>query len=95
MTGNDGARNVKKVFRAVTGGRTAPKISTGQRHNAVLEAKTQGFHVGRRVRIGTVPGVVIGYNIGGRGKFHGATYPLVVQTRFGIAKCSLAEIHLA
>lgn len=62
---------------------------------AIREAQEQGYLIGRRVRIGRVKGTVIGYNIAGRGRFHGAGFPLLVQTTYGIAKCSLAETELA
>ncbi len=51
-----------------------------------------GFRVGRRVRLGCVPGAVVGYNIGRFGRFSGASYPLLVKTEFGITKCSLREV---
>lgn len=59
---------------------------------SVDRAIRAGFSVGRRVRLGCVQGSVVGYNIGRFGRFSGASYPLLVRTEFGIAKCSLSEI---
>jgi hypothetical protein len=39
-----------------------------------------------------VCGSVIGYNIASSGRFGGASYPLLVETEFGIAKCSMTEV---
>ncbi|ATE62581.1 hypothetical protein [Thauera sinica] len=54
-----------------------------------------GFRIGRRVRIGRIPGAVVGYNISRFGRFCGASYPLLVETEFGVAKCSLHEVAAA
>ena len=67
----------------------------GGAEQAVRHAIRAGFRVGRAVRIGRVSGRVVGYNIGARGRFSGACYPLVVETALGIAKCSEAELTAA
>lgn len=59
---------------------------------SIHRAIDAGFRIGRRVRIGRVPGSVIGYNIANSGRFGGAAYPLLVETEFGIAKCSMLEV---
>jgi hypothetical protein len=68
-------------------------------HGAVEEAVNRairaGFSIGRRVRIGRVAGRVVGYNIGAFGRYSGASYPLLVKTDFGVAKCSLQEVAAA
>ena len=62
---------------------------------AVVQAVIRkGFVVGREVLIGKVPGVVVGYNIGGFGRFIGAVYPLVIRTELGVAKCHPDELTL-
>jgi hypothetical protein len=63
--------------------------------HTVTNAIHAGFHVGRPVRIGQVDGRIVGYNIGHFGLFSGKDYPLLVRTRYGIAKCSLAEVAAA
>jgi hypothetical protein len=60
----------------------------------VQSAIRQGFVIGREVLIGKIPGVVVGYNIGAFGKFVGATYPLVIRTELGVAKCHPDELTL-
>ncbi|THF62843.1 hypothetical protein E6C76_16370 [Pseudothauera nasutitermitis] len=62
---------------------------------AVSNAIRAGYRVGMRVRIGRVAGRVVGYNIGAYGRYSGASYPLLVNTRFGVAKCSLGEVAAA
>lgn len=57
-------------------------------HAAVL----RGLAVGRPVKIGTVRGIVIGYNISRGGKFPGTLYPLLVRTELGTAKFGLDEV---
>ena len=59
---------------------------------SIHRAIDAGFRIGRRVRIGRVCGSVIGYNIASSGRFGGASYPLLVETEFGIAKCSMLEV---
>lgn len=63
--------------------------------SSIRRAIAAGFRIGRRVRIGRVPGSVIGYNIANSGRFRGACYPLLVETEFGIAKCSMKEVSPA
>jgi hypothetical protein len=60
----------------------------------VQAAMRRGFVVGREVMIGDIPGVVVGYNIAGFGRFIGAAYPLVIRTELGVAKCHPDEITL-
>lgn len=62
---------------------------------AVYAAKRTGYVIGRRVRIGVVTGVIVGYNIARCGDFEGSRYPLLVQTDFGVAKCAATELHLS
>ena len=59
---------------------------------AIRHAIGAGFRIGCRVLVGRVPGSVIGYNIANSGRFGGAAYPLLVETEFGIAKCSMQEV---
>ena len=63
--------------------------------HAISNAIHAGFRIGKPVRIGNVDGCVIGYNIGRHGSFSGKDYPLLVETRYGIAKCSLLEVAAA
>jgi hypothetical protein len=62
---------------------------------AVHEAINRGFVVGREVLIGTIPGIVVGYNIASFGRFVGNVYPLVVRTALGVTKCGMDEVSLA
>lgn len=62
--------------------------------SSVQMAIRQGFVVGREVLVGKIPGIVVGYNIGGFGRFVGAVYPLVIRTALGITKCSPDELDL-
>ncbi len=61
---------------------------------AVNLAMNRGFVVGREVLLGTVPGIVVGYNIASFGQFIGSAYPLVVRTALGVTKCGLEEVSL-
>jgi hypothetical protein len=54
-----------------------------------------GLVIGRRVNIGIVSGIIIGYNIARRGRYRGCDFPLLVKTDLGVAKCSLAEVAAA
>lgn len=63
--------------------------------SAVNAAISRGFVIGREVLVGSIPGIVVGYNIAGFGKFVGNVYPLVVRTALGVAKCSVDEVSLA
>lgn len=62
--------------------------------SAVSTARRLGFTIGRRVAVGAVIGTIIGYNIAGYGPFVGRSFPLVVDTGLGIAKCSPDELIL-
>ena len=84
----------KKVFETITGSGIAHRSEEGDTRKAMREAQASGFRIGRPVRIGAVMGVVIGYNIAAGGPYCGAKFPLLVQTPFGTAKCSLGEISL-
>jgi hypothetical protein len=61
---------------------------------AVHAAIARGFVIGREVLIGTVPGIVVGYNIASFGQFVGNAYPLVVRTALGVTKCGIDEVSL-
>jgi len=74
--------------RKTAGARSA--LDTAER--AIHRAIAAGFRIGCRVLVGRVPGSVIGYNIAHSGRFGGAFYPLLVETEFGIAKCSMQEV---
>lgn len=71
----------------VRSGRSRPE-------STVQAAIRRGFVVGSDVLIGKIPGIVVGYNIGGFGRFVGATYPLVVRTALGVVKCGPDELDL-
>ena len=62
--------------------------------SAVSIAINRGFVVGREVLIGRIPGIVVGYNIAGIGRFLGNAYPLVVRTALGVTKCAMDEVSL-
>ena len=55
----------------------------------------RGLIIGRAVKIGTVRGLVIGYNIARSGRFPGLGYPLLVKTELGTAKFGLDEVKPA
>ena len=57
--------------------------------------KAAGYTIGEAVRIGQVGGQIVGYNIGGFGRYTGERYPLVVSTEFGIVKCAPEEVRRA
>jgi hypothetical protein len=61
---------------------------------AVTAAINKGFVVGREVLVGSIPGIVVGYNIASFGQFIGNAYPLVVRTTLGVTKCSMDEVSL-
>ena len=63
--------------------------------SAVNLAINRGFVVGREVLVGSIPGIVVGYNIASFGQFVGNAYPLVVRTALGVTKCSIDEVSLA
>jgi hypothetical protein len=63
--------------------------------SAVTVAINRGFVIGREVLVGSIPGIVVGYNIAGTGSFLGNAYPLVVRTVLGVTKCAMDEVSLA
>jgi hypothetical protein len=63
--------------------------------SAVNVAINSGFVVGREVLVGSIPGIVVGYNIASFGQFIGNAYPLVVRTALGVTKCGMDEVALA
>ena len=70
-------------------------LKSNDAHSAgrsIAHAIQAGFRIGKPVRIGQVDGHIVGYNIGHFGLFRGKDYPLLVRTRYGTAKCSLAEV---
>ncbi|MDR0563681.1 MAG: hypothetical protein LBG78_01930, partial [Azoarcus sp.] len=68
-------------------GNSAFKLDHAQSIGAtVANAIQAGFRIGQPVRIGQVDGRIVGYNIGYFGLFRGRDYPLLVRTRYGIAK---------
>jgi hypothetical protein len=67
----------------------------GTVEQSIHRAIDAGYRIGRAVRIGRVPGSVIGYNISIFGRFSGASYPLLVETEYGTAKCSVREVSPA
>ena len=60
----------------------------------VNAAISRGFVIGREVMVGSIPGIVVGYNIAAVGTFLGKSYPLVVRTELGVTKCALNEVSL-
>ncbi|HAF54149.1 MAG TPA: hypothetical protein DCL01_02735 [Thauera sp.] len=67
----------------------------GTVEQSIHRAIDAGYRIGCAVRLGSVPGSVIGYNISNFGRFSGASYPLLVETDYGIAKCSMREVSPA
>lgn len=61
---------------------------------AVQAAISRGFVIGCEVLVGSVPGIVVGYNIASFGEFIGNAYPLVVRTALGVTKCAPDELSL-
>lgn len=61
---------------------------------AIHAAICSGYVVGREVRVGRVPGIIVGYNIGRFGRFAGNAFPLLVRTALGVTKCAPAELKL-
>ncbi|MDR1423524.1 MAG: hypothetical protein LBI92_02810 [Azoarcus sp.] len=87
--------NTPRHLALLQGGRQDSLATTSRSANiehAISNAIHAGYHIGRLVRIGQVDGAIVGYNIGHFGLFSGKDYPLLVRTRYGITKCSLAEI---
>ena len=62
--------------------------------SAVHGAIARGFVIGCEVLIGSIPGIVVGYNIASIGQFVGTAYPLVVRTALGGTKCGVDEVTL-
>lgn len=88
----------KRRFELIQGKRGNSAFSLDYAHNIghiVANAIHAGYRIGLPVRIGQVDGHIVGYNIGHFGLFRGRDYPLLVRTRYGIAKCSLAEVAAA
>lgn len=63
--------------------------------NLIRSLKAAGYTIGKTVRIGQVCGQIVGYNIGGFGRYTGEHYPLLVSTEFGIVKCAPDEVRRA
>ncbi|MCL1825785.1 MAG: hypothetical protein FWG26_07580 [Betaproteobacteria bacterium] len=85
-------------FVLIQGKRENSKLTPNSTHSighTVANAIQAGFRIGKIVRIGQVDGRIVGYNIGHFGLFRGKDYPLLVRTRYGTAKCSLAEVAAA
>jgi hypothetical protein len=59
---------------------------------SIRDARRRGLSVGRRVRLGNVDGVVIGYNIARNGPYPGARFPLLVRTELGTGKFAPDEV---
>jgi len=82
----------------IQGGRENSDLIPSNARNighSVASAIQAGFRIGKLVRIGQVNGRIVGYNIGHFGLFRGKDYPLLVRTRYGTTKCSLAEVAAA
>lgn len=60
----------------------------------VNAAINRGFVLGREVLVGSIPGIVVGYNIANFGRFAGNPYPLVVRTALGVTQCAMDEVRL-
>jgi hypothetical protein len=52
----------------------------------------RGLAIGRQVKIGTVRGIIIGYNIAQAGEYPGTRFPLLVKTELGTAKFGIDEV---
>ena len=74
--------------------RASRRAAAARLQSAVHVAIAKGYTVGKTVLIGNVEGRVIGYNIANGGDYPGATYPLVVNTPYGVSKCALIEVSL-
>lgn len=87
--------NTPRHLALLQGGRRDGLTPTSRSANighAISNAIHTGYRIGRPVHIGQVDGAIVGYNIGHFGLFSGKDYPLLVRTRYGITKCSLAEV---
>jgi hypothetical protein len=92
-------REIEMAARERTGSRSAKfqrgEVTSGRVVGPAIHAAiSRGFVVGREVLVGSVPGIVVGYNIATFGNFMGNTYPLVVRTALGVTKCSADELKL-
>ena len=61
----------------------------------VRRAAISGRGIGDAVRIGSVRGTVIGYNIARGGDFPGERFPLLIETELGSGKFALDEVTAA
>ncbi len=61
---------------------------------AVNAAISRGFVIGREVMIGSIPGIVVGYNIANFGRFAGNPFPLVIRTALGVTQCAMNDVSL-
>lgn len=61
----------------------------------VHEAHKAGYMVGRAVVMGAVAGTIIGYNIADKGLYYASRFPLLVETAYGVIKCSPDELRLS
>lgn len=86
------ARTRKDLHSGKTGRNAEPSGSIGAAVNAAIN---RGFVVGREVLLGSIPGIVVGFNIASFGQFPGSVYPLVVRTALGVTKCAVDEVSLA
>jgi hypothetical protein len=59
---------------------------------SIRDARCHGLSIGRRVTLGNVAGVVIGYNIARGGPYPGARFPLLIRTELGTGKFALDEV---
>jgi len=87
MAGRNRSRTGKQIQES-----TPPARVIGSAVNAAI---ANGFVVGREVLVGSIPGIVVGYNIASFGQFIGNAYPLVVRTALGVTKCGMDEVSLA
>lgn len=71
---------------------TTPPGTCGSLARLIRAAAGSGFDIGSAVMIGTVRGVVIGYNIARRGSFPGDRFPLLIETELGTAMFGLDEV---
>lgn len=87
-----------ETLHAVPGSRHTATIIRATHESGAFDsihaAIHAGFAIGCDVHLGQVTGQVVGYNIGGYGRYTGVHYPLLVRTEFGLAKCSLSEVSL-
>jgi hypothetical protein len=59
---------------------------------SIRNARRRGLSVGCRVNLGSIAGIVIGYNIARSGPYPGARFPLLVRTDLGTGKFALDEV---